>query len=59
MTRDIDPRLLVAAMYAFALGFKLFEPFIVKATGLDNLDPEEVKARIVKIAAALVQPRRE
>jgi hypothetical protein len=46
-------------MYAFALGFKLFEPFIVKATGLDNLDPEEVKARIVKIAAALVQPRRE
>jgi len=59
LTRDIDPRLLVAAMYAFALGFKLFEPFIVKATGLDNLDPEEVKARIVKIAATLVQPRPE
>ncbi len=59
LTRDIDPRLLVAAMYAFALGFKLFEPFIVKATGLDNLHPEEVKARIVKIAATLVQPRRE
>lgn len=57
LTKDIDPRLLVAAMYAFALGFKLFEPFIIKATGLDDLDPEEVKTRIVKIAATLVSPR--
>jgi len=46
-------------MYAFALGFKLFEPFIIKATGLDDLDPEEVKARIVKIAATLVSPRQQ
>jgi AcrR family transcriptional regulator len=59
LTEDIDPRFLVATMFAFSLGFQLFEPFILRATSLEGLDPEDVRNRIVKTAAALLRPRGE
>lgn len=57
LTTEIDPRFLVATLFAFALGFELFEPFILRATGLDQLDSGEVKDLIIKTAATLVRPR--
>jgi len=54
LSNEIDPRFLVASMFAFSLGFQLFRPFILKATGLDALDPQEVGGHILGAIAALV-----
>jgi AcrR family transcriptional regulator len=41
-----DPRTLAAAMGALSMGWLLFEPFLVAATGLDGEKPERVRADV-------------
>ncbi len=41
LTRDLDPPLVAAGVVALVLGWLVFEPFLVTATGLDARDRED------------------
>jgi AcrR family transcriptional regulator len=52
--KNIDPRLIVASMFAFACGFTLFEPFILAAVGLDDMTSENARNAVFDAAMALI-----
>jgi AcrR family transcriptional regulator len=51
---DIDPRILVAAMFSFSCGFILFEPFILASADLDGMEPGEARGKILAAALSLL-----
>ena len=51
---DIDPRMLVAAMFSFSCGFIMFEPFIVASAGLGGMEPGAVRDEIFAAAMSLL-----
>ena len=51
---DIDPRMLVAAMFSFSCGYVIFEPYILVATGLDGMETDVVRDRILGAAMSLL-----
>ncbi len=53
-SKTLDPRLIVASMFAFSCGFTLFEPFILAAVGLENMPSEEARAAVLDAAMALI-----
>jgi AcrR family transcriptional regulator len=54
---DLDPRMVVAAMFSFSCGFIMFEPFILAAAGLDGMKPEKVRDAILASAMSLLVGR--
>jgi TetR/AcrR family transcriptional regulator, repressor for neighboring sulfatase len=50
----MDPRLVVASMFSFSLGFILFEPFIRAAAGLEGKRPNRVRDDILAVAMSLL-----
>ncbi|HPA72785.1 MAG TPA: TetR/AcrR family transcriptional regulator [Spirochaetota bacterium] len=54
LRRDIDPRMLVAAMFSFSCGFIMFEPFVLASADLDGMDPGEACGKILAAAMSLL-----
>jgi AcrR family transcriptional regulator len=53
---DLDPRLLTALAAALGLGWLLFEPFVLAATGLSSQPRERVRKRAFETWLALIGP---
>jgi TetR/AcrR family transcriptional regulator, repressor for neighboring sulfatase len=51
---DMDPRVIVAAMFSFSCGFIMFETFITTAVGLEGMKPEDAREKILSAAMALL-----
>lgn len=51
---DIDPRMIVAAMFSFSCGFIMFEPFILAAAGLESISPDVVREKIFTAALSIL-----
>ncbi|HOT46279.1 MAG TPA: TetR family transcriptional regulator [Spirochaetota bacterium] len=51
---DLDPRMVVAAMFSFSCGFIMFEPFILAAAGLDGVKPDKVRDAVLAAAMSLL-----
>lgn len=49
-----DPREIAALLAALALGWLVFEPWLLRATGLDDEDPDAIRASALRTAAALL-----
>lgn len=45
----------VATAEAATLGWLMFEPLIIRGTGLDSLDPDERRARVARVIASLLE----
>ena len=52
-----DARMIVATAVATGLGWLLFEPYLLDATGQSNLDTTRARTRLRKTWLALLQPR--
>jgi AcrR family transcriptional regulator len=49
----IEPRMAVALLVSTALGWLVFEPYVLLATGQDDLPLEEARARVVAMRSVL------
>jgi AcrR family transcriptional regulator len=49
----IDPRMAVALLVSTALGWLVFEPYVLLATGQDDLPVEEARARVLAMRSVL------
>ncbi|MBN2158162.1 MAG: TetR/AcrR family transcriptional regulator [Spirochaetes bacterium] len=54
LRNDIDPRMIVAAMFSFSCGFIMFEPFILAAAGLENSKADDVREEIFSAAMSIL-----
>ena len=52
---ELDARVAVAAVAALLLGWQLFEPFLLAATGMPDVDRDTLDDRLVALASRLVE----
>lgn len=50
-----EPEVVAAAMAAMALGWLVYEPFLLAATNLEHSDEGEIRGKIVEILEGIVQ----
>lgn len=50
----LDVRIVVGALGALTLGWLLFEPYLLVATGLTRQDPEEVRQQVVQTLQMMI-----
>jgi AcrR family transcriptional regulator len=50
-----DARMVVGALSALTLGWLVFEPHLLKATGLAQYDPKKVRRQIVQMLQTLIE----
>lgn len=50
----VDDRMVVAAALTLVLGWHVFEPFMIRAAGLDELTPEERAAQLGRLIDTMV-----
>jgi len=50
-----DPRVLAASLTALAIGWSVTEDWLVKASGLDDVDPEVIAASLELIVLSMVE----
>jgi len=56
---DFDSAIVVGAVCALTMGWLLFEPFLLAATGLDKRDRQEVRTRIIGMLQAMIENPRD
>jgi len=49
-----DVRVVVGALCALMLGWLVFEPFLLTATGLEQHDREEVRGQVIRILQTMI-----
>ncbi len=54
---EIDQRVLVAAYLVLAMGWDLYEPYLLRVTGMEDIDPLVVTERLVRLADDLLTVR--
>jgi TetR/AcrR family transcriptional regulator, repressor for neighboring sulfatase len=55
LRRDLNPDLIVAAMFSIGLGLLVFEPFILSASGLDKKPADTARKEIFAAALSLIK----
>jgi AcrR family transcriptional regulator len=51
----VDARIVVGAVSALTMGWLLFEPFLLVATGLDEEDREEVRGQVIHMLQTIIE----
>lgn len=52
---SLDVRLVVGTLSALMLGWLVFEPFLLAATGLEQYDRQEVRAQVVRMLQTMIE----
>jgi AcrR family transcriptional regulator len=55
LAADFDPKLVAAGTMALGLGWLLFEPFVLAATGLDGGDRDAVRLDLIRALVTLLE----
>jgi len=55
LAAEFDPKLVAAGTMALGLGWLLFEPFVLAATGLDRGERDAVRADVIRALVALLE----
>lgn len=56
LPRGADPKMIVAATVALGLGWLLFEPYLLAATGQRRLSEEHARQRLMETVLSLIPP---
>jgi hypothetical protein len=51
----VDARIVVGTVSALSMGWLLFEPFLLVATGLDKEDREKVREQVIHMLQAIIE----
>jgi hypothetical protein len=53
---DFDARIAIGSFLALAMGWDLYEPYLLRLTGLEHVDKPVLNEHLVRVADALLTP---